>query len=44
MLYLNRGWAHHNLGQKVSACYDWEKANLLGYKKAEQVLKKYCGF
>lgn len=42
ILYLNRGWAYYNTGQKDKACMDWQKSQELGYKKVNETLEKYC--
>lgn len=42
ILYLNRGWAFYNTGQKDKACIDWKKSQELGYEKVGETLMKYC--
>jgi len=40
--YYYRGIANQKLGKKESACLDFSKAGELGYKKAYEMIKKYC--
>lgn len=41
-IYLGRGIARFNKGDKVSACSDWERALILGEMVARNYLIKYC--
>ena len=40
--YYNRGNAKQKLGDINGACLDWNKAVELGYKWANEMIKKYC--
>ena len=42
MAYYNRGIAYYNLGNKLQACEDIKKALDLGFKQAEETLRKMC--
>lgn len=42
LVYLNRGWAKYNLGQKKEACLDWKMAKQLGYGAASDALQMHC--
>jgi tetratricopeptide (TPR) repeat protein len=41
--YFNRALAHLQNYDKISGCYDLEKSALLGFDKAQEVLKYFCG-
>ena len=41
--YYNRGIVKANLGDINGACLDWSKAGELGYYKAYNLIKEYCG-
>jgi len=41
--YANRAYVYAQIGQHDKACEDLHKAASLGVKKAQDVLKKYCG-
>ena len=41
--YLNRGMAKYYSNDKVGACVDWQLAADLGYTKAAEKVKRYCG-
>jgi hypothetical protein len=38
-----RGMAYKELGEKVLACKDYDKALSLGYKDVQQGMINYCG-
>lgn len=42
LLFLNRGWALYNVGQKAEACQNWQMCEQLGYEKVQETLEKYC--
>lgn len=41
--YANRAYVYAQIGEHDKACVDLHKAASLGVKKAQEVLKKYCG-
>lgn len=40
--WLGRGSCKHYLGKTTEACADWQRAEVLGNRKAGEFLKKYC--
>lgn len=42
LIYLNRGWANYNLGDKAEACQDWKMAQSMGYHKAGEIIRSRC--
>ncbi len=42
LVFLNRGWAKYNLGDKQGACADWQQAEQQGYSKAGETIAAYC--
>ncbi len=42
LVFLNRGWAHFNLGKRTEACQDWWLADDLGYSGAQLIREQYC--